>query len=129
MLRLVKVLNGNNQCEVIRLRCNSYNVGRGCALVCSGGAFTNPSPTSMPEYVSLSSIDDSHDGKIDAMIVTEDMVFKAEFTGSANPMIGMAVGLANLDSKMDAVSYNTSGKGHIVGIGDDKKTVYVRFRK
>ena len=45
------------------------------------------------------------------------------------PYVGMSVGLATRVSKMDAVTYNTNGKGTVIGISDDAKLVYVRFRK
>ena len=130
MFRLVKVLNGHIQCEVTKLNhAASTVIEKGCPLICSAGNATAPSATGVPEYVALSSSADSPNNKVDAMIITEEMVFKIEYTGTMVPVLGMAVGMANLKSKMDAVTFNTNGKGTIVGIEDDKKFVYVRFRK
>ena len=131
MFRLVKVLNGNNQCDVIKLNfAQSTVIDMGCALICSSGNATSAtSATSIPEFISLSSNKDASCKKIDAIVVTTDMVFKVEYTGSISPTIGMSVGLSTLKSKMDAVTYNSSGKGTIIGMEDDKKLVYVRFQK
>ena len=130
MFRLVKVINGNNQFEAVKLGfADSASFGPGCALICSGGVLSSANGTSLPEYISLSGNDEEGKSKVDAMIVTEDMVFKVEYTGSNTPTQGMSVGLSTYKHKMDAVTYNSSGKGIIVGVDDDKKSVYVRFRK
>ena len=130
MFRLVKVINGNNQFEAVRLGFNaSATFGPGCALTCSSGVLGNPTSTSVPEYISLSGNDTEGCKRVDAMLVTEDMIFKVEYTGSSTPLQGMTVGLSTMKYKMDAVTYNSSGKGIIVGIDDDKNYVYVRFRK
>ena len=83
----------------------------------------------MPDYISLSGNEDAPGDTVDAMFVTEDMVFKVEYTGAAAPYVGMSVGLSTSKYKMDSVTSNTSGKGSILGLDDDKKLVYVRFRK
>ena len=130
MFRLVKVLNSNNQCEVAKLKFNaSANITPGCALSCSSGSLTHSANTSMPDYISLSSNNDPSIKTIDAMFVTEDMVFKVEYVGNTEPYVGMGVGLATKKNKTDSVTYNSSGKGVILGVDDDKKLVYVRFRK
>lgn len=130
MFRLVKVLNGNNQCEISRLDyADSTVIGPGCALTCSSGALTLASGTAMPDYISLTGNIDEPRNKIDAMLVTEDMIFKVEFTGTTPPLMGMNVGISTIKNKMDSVTYNSSGKGRIVDIDDDRKLVYVKFRK
>lgn len=130
MFRLVKVLNGNNQCEISRLDyAESAVIGPGCALTCTSGALALASSTAMPDYISLTGNIDESRSKIDAMLVTEDMIFKVEFTGTTPPLVGMSVGLSTTKNKMDSVTYNSSGKGKIVDIDDDRKIVYVKFRK
>ena len=128
MFRLVKVLNGNNQCEVFKVNyLPSATIVPGCALACSNGKMTNSNATVCPEYISLGVDEDS--SFVNAIVVTEDMIFKVEYTGTTDPLVGMSVGLSNHIGKTDAVTYNTSGKGKIVEIDDDKAFVYVRFRK
>lgn len=129
MLRLIKILNSNNQFETVRLEYNyGANLGPGSALSCTIDGFNSAANTSMPEYVALS-VSDIHSSKMDAILVTEDMVFKVEYLGSETPYIGMSVGLATHKYKMDAVTYNSSGKGTIIGVDDSKKLVYVRFHR
>ena len=130
MFRLVKVLNANNQCTVAKLKFNSNAIiGPGCALSCSSGLLLSAVNTTMPDYISLTSNEDPSCKTVDAMFVTEDMVFKVEYTGSTTPYTGMSVGLSTNKYKMDSVTNNTSGKGTILEVEDDKKFVYVRFRK
>lgn len=130
MFRLVKVLNGNTQYEVVKLHyISSSPISVGCALSCSNGNTSNASATVIPDYISMTDSESAKDRMIDGMLINEDMVFKVEFTGTAVPTVGMSVGLANHISKMDAVAYNSSGKGKIIGIEDDGKYVYVKFRK
>lgn len=128
MFRLVKVINGNNQCEVFKLKAlSSATIIPGCALSCSNGKLTNSTATTCPEYISLGT--DSISGFVSAIVVTENMLFKVEYAGTTDPLVGMSVGLTNHTGKTDAVTYNTSGKGKIVEIDDNKEYVYVRFRK
>ena len=130
MFRLVKVLNGNNQCEISKLDYEaSAVIAPGCALTCTNGAASLASSTAMPDYISLTGNIDEARHKIDAMLVTEDMIFKVEYNGNTTPLIGMPVGLSTTKNKMDSVTYNSSGKGKIVEIEDDQKMVYVKFRK
>ena len=129
MFRLVKVLNGNNQHETHKIGyADGIDIVPGCALVCSGGKASFPSATAMPDYISLSKSGGKASNTVDAMLVTEDMVFLVELTGTLSPTIGTSVGLSTKKDKMDAVSYNTNGKGTIIGIGDHG-LVYVRFHK
>jgi len=129
MFRLVKVLNGNNQCDIFKIKSSvTASIIPGCALVCSNGALANATATVCPDYVALGK-DTKEKGIIDAMVVTEDMIFKVEYTGTTTPLVGMTVGISNHKGKMDGVTYNTSGKGKIVAIDDGGTHVYVRFRK
>lgn len=130
MFRLIKVLNGNNQCETIKFPYDpSATITYGSALICSNGNLTNPSGTALPEFISVCDKNDSTKNTIDAILVTEDMIFKVEYTGNITPYVGMSVGIAAHKGKSDGVTNNSSGKGLIVGIEDDKKLVHVRFRK
>ena len=131
MFRLVKVLNANNQCETVKLNSNaSLQVGKGCGLTYTNGALAFPTAAQAPDYIALIGSDEIDAGeKIDVMIVTENMVFKVEYSGSVTPFVGMPVGLATVQNKMDAVTYNSGGKGIVIGVEDDRKSVYVRFNK
>ena len=130
MFRLVKVLHGNNQYEAQRLPFGaSVNIAPGCALSCQGGTLAVPTATAMPDYIAISSSNRSTNKKIDAMLVTEDMVFKVEITGTVTPTLGMSVGLSTKEYKMDAVTYNANGKGTVIGIDSATGLVYVKFRK
>ena len=131
MFRLVKVLNANNQCETVKLNSNaSLQVGKGCGLTYTNGALAFPTAAQAPEDIALIGSDEIDAGeKIDVMIVTENMVFKVEYSGSVTPFVGMPVGLATVQNKMDAVTYNSGGKGIVIGVEDDRKSVYVRFNK
>ena len=130
MFRLVKVLNNNTQADVHLVPINEDAVyGKGEAIVTSDGKAATPSSTAFPDYIVLSKNLISHPNKIDAMIVTENSVFKVEYTGSLSPYLGMPVGLSRKIAGMDAVTYNVNGKGNVIGIDDDKRFVYVRFRK
>ena len=130
MFRLVKVLNGNNQYETVRLKNNGGNdIKMGCMLMHQNGTVAFPSATTKPHYLALKDTASSESGIIDVMMINDNMVFKVEYTGSANPFLGMSVGLANLKGKMDAVTYNTNGKGTIIEIDDDNHLVYVRFHR
>jgi hypothetical protein len=127
MFRLVKNINGNTQCEVFKINyISSATIVPGCALTCSSGKMSTSTATVFPEYISLGIDEDS--SSVNAMVVTEDMIFKVEYIGTTSPLIGMNVGPTNHIAKADAVTYNTSGKGKIVEIGDEN-FVYVRFRK
>lgn len=130
MFRLVKVLNSNTQCETQLIKCNSSHiVGRGCALTLTSGVASPPAATSAPEFISLASNAELEDTKVPAMIVTEDMVFKVEYNGNVTPTVGMTVGLGTIEYKMDSVTYSSNGKGTVIGIDEDKRFVYVKFRK
>ena len=130
MFRLVKVLNGNNQCEISKLDyAASSDIAPGCAITCTNGVAALASSTAMPDYISLTGNIDEARHKIDAMLVTEDMIFKVEYIGTSTPLIGMTVGISTTKNKMDSVTYNSSGKGRIIDIDDDQKMVYVKFRK
>ena len=130
MFRLIKSLNGNNKYEVAKLRSSgSLEVVYGSALTCSGSGITSPSATASPDFIALSAVESGKKTELDGIVVSEDMVFKVEYTGASTPYVGMFVGLSSYKGSMDAVSYNSSGKGIILAIDDDPKIVYVRFRK
>ena len=130
MFRLAKVLNSNFQYEVITLKNkNMIPIEHGCALVCKDGVLAPASDISMPEYIAFKGDEEDSCETVTAMLVTEAMVFKAEYTGDVAPCVGMNVGLAMLSCEMDAVCPNKNGKGTVIGIDDEKKLVYVRFRR
>ena len=130
MFRLVKVLNGNNQGEITKLKFNSSAViRRGCALSCASGLALPVTSNAMPDYIALDSNMDKSLKSVDAMLVTEDMIFKVEYSGSTQPYLNMPVGITTLRYKMDSVTYNSNGKGVVVGIDDDRQFLYVRFQR
>ena len=130
MFRLVKVLNGNTQSSVSRLKHSiAATITPGCALSCLSGVLSTCVNTAMPDYIALTSNADPSVDTVDAMFVTEDMIFKVEYIGTTPPYVGMSVGLSNDQYKADSVINNASGKGSILALDDDKKLVYVRFRK
>ena len=130
MFRLVKILNNNTAAEILLIpKKPDASYVRGEALVCQNGTAATPSATSVPEYIFVSVNHNHRSDKINVQAVTEDSIFKVEYTGTITPYIGMSVGLSTKILRMDAVTYNTSGKGTVVGVDDDKSFVYVRFRK
>ena len=130
MFRLVKILNNDTKAEVQLIPAKEgISYVKGEALSISNGNATSTTATAVPEYIYLSRSHISHVGKIEVMAVTEDSIFKVEYTGTLTPYIGMPVCLSTKIIRMDAVSYSTSGKGTIVGIDEEPGMVYVRFRK
>ena len=129
MFRLVKVLNNNTQYELQALPyTTSTYISSGCALSYSDGKLLHTVASNSPDFISITASD--HDPKkIQVMQISKDMIFKVEFVGSITPVLGMSVGLSTYKYKMDAVTYNTNGKGTIVALDDDNKFVYVRFYK
>lgn len=130
MFRLVKIINNNTAAET-QLVPKKYDATytRGEALISTNSGAAMPTATSSPDYIFISMNHDHNYNKINVQLVTEDSVFKVEYTGNVTPYKGMSVGLATHTLNMDAVTYNTSGKGTIMDIDDDKRFVYVRFRK
>ena len=130
MFRLVKIINNNTTAEtqLVPKKPNAFYT-RGEALISMNGVATMPTATSSPDYIFISMNYNHNYDKINVQLVTEDSVFKVEYTGNVTPYKGMSVGLATHTLNMDAVTYNTSGKGTIMDIDDDKRFVYVRFRK
>ena len=130
MFRLVKVLNGNNQYETQKLTAGATTViGPGCALSCQNGNLTTPTATAMPDYISITTSNGRSSKKVSVMLITEDMLFKVEYTGTTTPYVGMSVALSTKVYKMDSVTYNASGKGIVMDIEKDTGLVYVKFRK
>ena len=130
MFRLAKVLNSNFQYEVIKLKnTNMIPVTHGCALVCVDGIPTPATDTAVPEYIAIKGDEEDDCKVISAMLVTENMIFKAEYTGNTAPYVGMPVGLSKIDCEMDAVTHNEKGKGTLLGVDEENKLVYVKFRR
>ena len=130
MLRLAKVLNSNFQYEVIKL--NNKNLtpfAHGCALVCKDGVAVLATDTEMPEYIAIVGEEEEPCATVNAMLVTDAMVFKTEYVGDTAPYVGMCVGLAKNTCEMDAVTHNENGKGTVLAVDSANKLVYVRFRR
>lgn len=130
MLLLTKVLNSNFQYEVIKLK-NPELIpfAHGSALVCTDGIAAHATDTSTPEYIALVGDEEEPTATVNAMIVTDNMVFKTSYIGTEAPYVGMNVGLAKDSFEADAVAPNKNGKGTVLAIDGNKKLVYVRFRK
>lgn len=128
MLRLVKVLNSNLQYEVVTLK-NTDNIplDMGCALICVNGTVAPAQCASMPEYISFGHPNDDDYTTVTAMLVTENMIFKTEYTGDTKPHVGMTVGLSKYVYEMDSVCPNKNGKGTVLGVDENNGLVYVRF--
>ena len=130
MLRLAKTLNSNFQYEVIKLKNPELTpFAHGCALVCKDGIAYPATETAIPEYVAIVGEEEEPCTTVNAMLVTEGMVFKTEYVGDTDPYVGMCVGLANNTCEMDAVTHNENGKGTVLAIDNVNKLVYVKFRK
>ena len=128
MFRLAKVLNSNFQYEVVTLK-NTDNIpaDAGCALVCVDGVIAPAMCTSMPEFISFGNPNEDDRTTVTAMLVTENMIFKAEYTGDVKPYIGMTVGLSKSVCEMDSVCPDKNGKGTVLGTDENQNLVYVRF--
>ena len=131
MFRLVKVLNGYTQGDVQLLKHNkSYGLPPGgVAIAYTNQAISTPAAAAKPDYITLATSHRLNSPRLNAMLVTENMIFKVEYTGNATPTVGMSVGLASSGTNMDSVTYNSNGKGTIIGIERDTGLVYVRFSK
>ena len=130
MLRLVKVLNGNLQYEVVSLKPDtSVTVLPGSALLLVDGVLIKANETSMPDYIAITGNEDTDCKKINAVMVTENMVFKTEYEADKKPYIGMKVGLCGANGVADTVTYNENGKGTVLGIEDGETLVYVKFHR
>ena len=128
MFRLAKVLSSNLQYEVATLKNTDHiPADAGCALICTGGTVAPATRTSMPEYISFGYPDEDDRTTVTAMLVTENMIFKAEYTGDVKPYIGMTVGLSTSDCEMDSVCPDKNGKGTVLGTDENQNLVYVRF--
>ena len=128
MFRLAKVLNSNFQYEVATLK-NTDNIpaDAGCALICVGGVIAPATCTSMPEYISFGNPNEDDCTTVTAMLVTENMIFKTEYTGDVKPYIGMTVGLSKSVCEMDSVCHDKNGKGTVLDVDESNHLVYVRF--
>lgn len=130
MFRLVKILNHSNTCtEAVPLKRKiTAVIGFSSAVTCSNGELATASAEDFPTYIVIDKCDSATYECI-CMPVTEDMVFKVEYLDTITPKMGMRVGLASHKYPMDAVEFNSYGKGVIIGIDDDPKFVYIRFTK
>ena len=128
MLRLAKVLNSNIQYELVTLKNKSNTlVNSGCALICVDGSVAPATCASMPEYISFGHPNEDDHTTVTAMLVTENMIFKTEYTGDTKPYVGMTVGLAKSVCEMDSVCPDKNGKGTVLGVDESNGLVYVRF--
>ena len=128
MFRLTKVLNGNTQGEIRYVNASRSAIfTKGEALITNNGNLTSPSAISMPEYIYLTRNPRMRPEKVDLLLVTENSVFKVEYTGNVKPYIGMPVGLSTHKTRMDGVTHNSNGKGTVLSVDDNGKFVFVRF--
>ena len=130
MFRLVKILNNSNtSAEAVSLKRKITSVvGFSSAVTCTNGVLTTAGEEDFPNYIVIDKCDSANYQCI-CMPVTDDMVFKVEYIDTIPPVIGLRVGLTSLKNPMDAVEFNTYGKGVILGADDDPKFVYIRFLK
>lgn len=133
MFRLVKNIdNSTTFPEVIRMEASrlAYSYTLGGTAILKNGNLETPAPSDFPDLVFAASSDRFHRSNIaDAFYVTEGMVFKVEYIGTSSPRVGLTVGLAKFLNGMDAVSYNSSGKGLIIAIDENPQYVYVKFHR
>lgn len=129
MFRLVRVLNGNTQADIHILPNNNYLFLQGEAVTVKDGKLISTTSSVAPDYMILSYKSHSRFKKVNAQIVNENSVFKVEYVGAIEPYLGMPVGISTFMVRSDAVTYNANGKGTVIGIDDDKRKVYVKFRK
>lgn len=107
----------------------STHIGPGSAVVIMDNKAQSTPATSFPDYISMSSNRDTDRDTLDLMAVTHNMIFKVEYVGAMPPTVGMSLGISNHKYKMDAVTYNGSGKGQIVALDKENGNfVYMRFR-
>ena len=128
MFRLAKILDSSNVTEnavELRIKTNG-SIVPGSAVSCSNNVLYNTAADSAPDYI-LARYSNTNDAKI-CYTVTNDMIFKVEFNAVVSPKLGMKVGLSKSMSDADCVTYNSNGKGIIVGI-ENQNMVYVRFQK
>lgn len=128
MFRLVKSLSNDSISENVvemNVKINGSPI-IGSALTCTNNILTTTNADAAPDYILKSS--QKSNGTKCCSTVTSDMIFKVEYISAMTPKIGMKVAIADKDGTADAVSYNSNGKGVIVGIVN-KNMVYVRFQK
>ena len=126
MFRLAKIIGSSNTSEEVvnfNIKMNT-GINSGSVVSCVNNVLLNTSADAFPDYVFMS----VSDGIKKCYAITENMIFKVEFTSDITPKLGMQVGLSNLFGKADSVAYNTNGKGIIVGI-ESPTIVYVKFKK
>ena len=129
MFRLVKVLNGNTQADIHLIPDPDTSFSLGNAVVCHNNKTEKVPATGLPEYIILGRNYVTHKGFVAAQLITEDSIFKVEYTGSVKPYVGMPVGISTYITGSDAVTYNINGKGSVTRVDNNSGLVYVRFRK
>ena len=128
MFRLVKILGSSNVHEnpvELNSKINGA-IAAGSAVSCTNNVLFNTAADAAPDYI-FSRYSIANDKKL-CYPVTNDMIFKVEYDSAATPKIGMKVGITSVKNDSDAVTFNSSGKGVIVGI-ENPNMVYVRFQK
>ena len=132
MFRLARMLNTSNITEeTVKLQKSpSLAVSAGTALTINLGTLSTATYDAFPDYILTKDTKDESSTKVLAYHVTENMVFKVDYTNAIPPKLGMKVGIYSLpDCPSGAVGFNTNGKGMIVDIEPGGKKVYVRFSK
>ena len=128
MFRLAKTLNSDSINEnVVELNVKiNGSPSLGSAMTCTNNILSCASSDAAPDYI----LKATPEGKTTyyCSMVTGDMIFRVEYSSAMAPKIGMKVGITDKNGSSDAVSYNASGKGIIVGV-INKNMVYVRFQK
>ena len=133
MFRLVKNIDSSSMCpEYVDVKASKLSSAYfpGCAIVIKNNEAFTPQASDYPEFIATSSR--SHhflNQRVDAFHVTENMIFKIDYVSEIVPRVGIPVGLTTKISGMDAVEYNTNGKGRVVALDENGKYVYVKFHE
>ena len=128
MFRLVKMLSNDSISENVfelNVKMNGTPI-LGSALSCTNNILSCAASDAFPDYILKASPENK--STFCCSMVTDDMVFKVEYTSAMAPKIGMKVGITDKNGPSDAVSYSSSGKGIIIGV-INKNMVYVKFQK
>ena len=129
MFRLAKILNTSNASEetVFLTKKSSDPYPMGCALVCTNGSISYAAADSYPDYIVTNDVNSLSRGKIQCFQVTENMVFKVEYTSAIAAKLGMRVGITSSSGSPSTVTFNLNGKGLIVALDENPNIVYVKF--
>ena len=128
MFRLIKTLGNssiNENVVELGIKVNGAPIS-GSAVSCTNNIISNTNSDAAPDYIFKSS--SASKSTVFCYSVTNDMIFKVEYTSAMTPKIGMKVGIADKNGASDAVAYNSNGKGIIVDV-INKNMVHVRFQK